>query len=277
MDVSEVGQVIGSTTRWHLGPGTVLLAIVLVACEVVHDPETQVTPQRPTYSSSTTTTAYRTLELEAGLSVDPNDSVDTPTTWKYGAGSATELFVGWSPYRHLDREGADGHGPGDLSIGTRHRFWEETSGRPAAALQLATKLPTGSQSQGLSSGEVDFFAAGILSKDFEAISLTGFYQLGVLGEPDDSEVDLEHGLALAAGAPIVKELSAFAELAAIYDREQDFDSVFTTWGLALAVGPGLVLDAGAAFGLNHDAPDFQLLIGLTFNPGLELRSNAGAE
>ncbi len=252
--------------------GGLLFGFVFVACEVVHKEGVQVTPQRPTFSSGTTTTASGTVEIEAGLTVDPGDSVDVPTNTKVGLSEQTELFLGWSPYRHLDLRGPDGNGPSDLLVGTRHRFLDETDTRPAAALQLATKLPTGSTREGLSSGEVDFFAAGIVSKDFETVSLTGFYQLGVLGESNDDAVDVEHGLALALGVPILEELGAFAELAGVFTPEQNFDSVFTTVGVAYALSESLVLDGAFAVGLNDDAPDFQVLVGLTFNPGWIFRT-----
>ncbi len=236
-----------------------------VGCRAVRAP---VTPQRPTFSSDTNTTAVGTVELEAGGAVDPRDSFDSPLTLKVGVSERSEFFVGWSPYQWVETEGSDGRGASDTLIGTRQRIVDPTeSGRPSVAVQLATKLPTGSEREGLSSGEIDFFAAGIVSTELSGFGVTGFYQMGFLGEPDDSEFDLEHGIALAVGRPIFGATSAFGEIAARVAHEQDRDELFTTLGIAHAITPSLVLDTSVVVGLNRDAQDFQILFGFTYNFG----------
>ena len=47
---------------------------------------------------------------------------------------------------------------------------------------------------------------------------------------------------------------------------------FATAGLAHAASPDLVFDAGLRLGLLGDAPDLQLLVGLTYNLGRVVRA-----
>lgn len=236
------------------------------ACSV---PRSSPTPQRPTFSSDTSTTAHGTAELEAGVGIDPRDSFDSPLSLKFGLSEASEIFVGWSPYQWVERSGVDARGGSETLVGMRQRFLDESedSLRPSAAVQLATKLPTGSEKQGLSTGEVDFFAAGILTRTFTDTTVTGFYQLGFLGEPDDSDYDLEHGLAMAAATPAFENTSLFGELAAVVSPEQDREEVFTTLGMSYSLSDSLVLDAAVVVGLSSDAPDLQVLLGFTQNLG----------
>jgi Putative MetA-pathway of phenol degradation len=225
------------------------------------------TPQRPTVSSDTSTTAPGTFELEAGGLIDPHDGWDSPLTLKWGMSGDAELFAGWSPYQEEQLPGPDASGVGDTLVGLRYRFLEEAGSRPAAALQLATKLPTGDEHDGLSTGEVDFLAAGILSKQVGQVGTTLFYQLGVLGEPDGTGTDIEHSIALAGSFPLAEGWALLGELAAVEVPEQDLNAVFTTAGFAYTVSKDLVLDVAVVVGLNDDAPDFQVVFGFTKNLG----------
>jgi len=255
---------------------SLLLAVGPGACSFVDLQDVPATPQRPTLSSDTATTAKGTLEIEAGVAVDPTDAFDSPLQLKVGAAEATELFLAWSPYRWVERSGPDGRGQGNLFIGVRNRFLEETESRPSAAFQLQTKIPTASEREGLGSGALDFLGAGIVTKDLGGFLTTGFYQIGILGEPDGGDTDLEHDVAIASGTPLVNGLGAFAEVAGTFIRERDTSSVFTTLGLAYAIARDVVADAGVVVGLSDDAPDFRVVAGVTINFGHLFPGERGA-
>ena len=99
-----------------------LLASFLGACAITSDTRPPATPQRPTLALDTSTTTRGTLEIEAGVAIDPGDFFDFPVVAKWGLEDTTEVFVGWSPYQRIDLPGTNGDGVGDLSIGVRHRF-----------------------------------------------------------------------------------------------------------------------------------------------------------
>ena len=154
----------------------------------------------------------------------------------------------------------------DLVVGTRHRFLEEEDGWPSAALQLSTSLPTGDRTEGLSSGEIDFLPAAILTRSFGDVTTTAFYQAGILGNPGGG-TDLEHTLALAGSTSVGQRWAVFGELSSVLAHERDVEDYFALVGSSYAVSRSFVLDVGAAFGINDEAPDFQLLFGFTSNLG----------
>ncbi|MEM7203511.1 MAG: hypothetical protein AAF628_24820 [Planctomycetota bacterium] len=243
-----------------------LALLVITGCATVRGETAAVTPQRPTVSSDTNTTHRGTVELETGVVVDHDQSFDVPTTLKYGAGAATEIFGSWLPYRWLEAPGDDTSGVSDPALGLRHRFWDETDAAPSAAMQLAVKIPLADEGAGLSTGEPDAFAAAIASKAFGPFGATAYYQFGVLGQSAGG-VDIEHTGALAGSLALTDSIAAFTEAAAIAVPDQGIESYFSTSGLALAVSRSWVLDVGVLAGWNHDAPDLAFIVGWTANFG----------
>ncbi len=205
------------------------------------------------------------MEVEAGLTWDPHDSIDTPISLKAGTGEATELFVSGSPLLVLEAPGEDSVGTGDVVVGVRHRPIDEGDGRPSFAVQPSIKLPTADEDEGLGSGELDASLAAILTKSVGCSTWTAFYQFDLLGEPEGG-TSVGHGFALAASRPLTEELGAFVEVASVLVPEQDADSTFTTAGLTYAVSEYLVLDAGVLMGLSN-GPEPALLVGFTRSIG----------
>lgn len=240
---------------------------LLPGCLAGGPSDAAVTPQRPTVSSDTSTTAQGTLELEAGLALDPDDSTALPLALKLGLAERTEVFAGLSPFNTIERRGDDSEGFGDLVLGMRHRL-DASDERTSYAIQAATKLPTGDEDEGLSSGEVDFFLAGIFSHvTTEGPAFTGFYELGVIGDPRRrSDTDLQHVVALALSQPLDERLSAFGEIASIDPGVGD-DYLLGTFGLAHRAHAGLVVDGAISVGLDDDAPDLVFLVGFTTQLG----------
>lgn len=241
----------------------VLLLVAASACATVGEPAT---PQRPTVSSNTSTTSAGTFELEAGVTAEPGDSLDIPTTLKYGIDERTEAFVGFSPYRWVDRPGDDGHGIGDLSLGARRRFVDETESGPAVAGLTYVKFPTADEDEGVGSGEFDAAFAAIIEKNIDRFDLVGYAQLDLRGDPSGG-IDLGQTFALAASTPLDDQIGVFSELSGTFVPEQDIDAILLLTGLTWANRPDLVLDFSFGLGLGDDAPDFLLLLGFTRNFG----------
>lgn len=246
---------------------SLLVLPLLAACAVHAEPATAATPQRPTVSANTKTTATDTVELEAGVSVDPSDTFDSPLRLKYGLGPRTEFAVRFSPLVYLSRPGDDGNGIGDLFLGTKHRIVEQDGDWPSLAFGLITKLPAASTVEGIGSGEIDFFAEGIASADYDDVSLTAYYKFGALGAPRARGVDGQHTGALAASVPLGGDFGAFGEVAGVFDDERRQDAVFTTLGVTHQPLVNLVLDGGVVVGLSDDAPDLAVIVGMTLNFG----------
>jgi len=224
------------------------------------------TPQRPTLSSDTNTTAEGTIEVELGATWDPDSFIDTPTAVKFGAGPATEVFIGWSPLLYVENPGRNEFGVGDVAFGMRHRFLTETSASPATAVQTSVKVPVADEKDGLGSGEWDASFAGIATKTFGDYGVTGFYSLSFLGDPSGG-ADLGQSLALSSSTPKFDDFSFFGEVAGVWVPEQDTEQLFSMVGLTYNPRPDYVFDCGVLVGLNQDAPDLQFVIGLTQNLG----------
>jgi hypothetical protein len=207
------------------------------------------------------------LELEAGVLVDDEDMIDTPFTFKWGATETSEIFFGWSPYIRVAARKGDESGVGDVVLGSRVRFVEEASRRPAAAFQLAAKLPSADTDSGLGTGLVDFFGAAIVTKAFDRTTFNGFYQVGVLSDPAGSNVIIEHGMALAVGHPIVQNLGGFTELTVILTPEQNNEAVLWVLGAGYGIHPSIAFDSALFVGLTDDATKFKITVGATVNLG----------
>ncbi len=242
--------------------------LLLGACATQRGPGATPTPQRPRFSHNTATTAKDTLELEAGLEVDPSDFVDTPMLVKYGINERTEFVAGGSPIRHVD--GPDETGIGDVVLGARHRIVDETADDPAIAIATLIKLPLADEDDGLGTGETDVFFSAAAEKKIEDIRAVGFYRLGFLGSPGSDGSDIRHDFAAAGTVAVAQNLDLYGELAAIFVPEYDFDALIATFGGNFVLGPATVFDAGFRVGLTDDAPDFVLLAGITHNFGASL-------
>lgn len=249
----------------------ILLLSTLTACISVPRTIASVTPQRPTLSSDTSTTAPGTSEIEAGISLDDDGNFDSPVLLKYGVSPITEVFVGASPLRIADSPGRDDRGVGDAWFGLRSRLREETAYVPSVAAQIAVKLPVANEDHGLGSGETDVLFAAMAGHQIEDWYLVGFYQLGLLGEVGDGGMDIEHDLAVAGSRPLEPDLALFGEVAGQFVPELDIESVFTTWGVAYMLHPSIVVDVALALGISNDAPDAALLVGFTRNFGHVVR------
>jgi hypothetical protein len=148
-------------------------------------------PQRASFCSDPSTTTHRSVEVEAGYLVSQGNTMDTPLLAKWGVTETAEVYLGWSPYIRLAERGEDPQGYGDLVLGSRIRFREESRHGPAAAFELFAKLPS-AQDADLGTGVVEVFVAGSVTKTFDLATLVGYYQLGVLTNPDGSDTLLEH-------------------------------------------------------------------------------------
>lgn len=234
-----------------------------------------VQPQRPTIANDTATTPEDVLEVEFGLAADPRSptrDVDAPLLLKLGLGSRTELFGGIGVLRSVDGE----DGLGDAVVGLRHRLRDETYEAPATAFQLSTKLPAASESRGLGSGGIDFFAAGIHTRTIDRTAFTLFYQAGLVSQVQGVGQDLELALAGLVKADLTRRMIGFGEVAGVFQPENDLESISLTVGGAFRYAPWMYLDLGLSVGLTDDAPDVLVLLGLTRNVGRILRGNAPA-
>lgn len=240
------------------------LAAAAWSCAFPAGPRAAATPQRPTLSSDTNTTAHGTVEIEAGGLWDVDDGSEVPVSVKLGSSPTGEFSFQVSPWLDPGDPGAEG-GSGDLVLATRQRVRDQGAGWPALAWELGAKLPTGRRSN--SSGENDAFLTAIASADGGWLAGTAWYRLAALGEENERGVEVEHAAALALSTPVAPRLAAFGELAGTWNPERDGGVAFVTLGAAWTMTPWRVIDLACVIGLDGDAPDLRLVLGITENLG----------
>ena len=165
--------------------------------------------------------AYRTeFDFRQGLT----DVSDFPVTAAVGAGSRTEIFGALRVVTRIDRDTRPlfqpttsedagltndrpfvrdtwtGNQLGDLYLGAKANLMSEGAQQPLAlALRGTVKLPTADKDEGAGSGEYDYFADLVLSKEIlRRVEVTGFSGFAWRGDPDG--VNLSDGFRWGIGA-----------------------------------------------------------------------------
>ena len=254
-----------------------LACVALAGCVVPisDEPIGTSVPLRSTVVDDTTTAPAGSVDVEAGLVHDPGDFFDSPVKGTYALDQRTEVFGAVSPYQHIDLPGSNADGPSDLVFGLKHRFQEETANLPSGAFEVAIKLPTASEGEGLSTGETDLFGSGLFTKRVADMDVSGAYRLGLLGKSGTDDIDTQHALAIGATKHVRGRIGSFGELSGIWSDDRDIKVVAAAIGATYTVANNLILDAGFRVGLSSDAPDLEASIGLTFNTGVLRRASRG--
>ena len=98
--------------------------------------------------SDTGTPAAGGVEVEAFASFDEGELIETPLTIKYGITERVEAFATTLPFVRTVREGPNGRGYGDLSLGGTYRFSGYADRGSSAAVQAGVVIPTGDEDGG---------------------------------------------------------------------------------------------------------------------------------
>jgi hypothetical protein len=260
-------------------PLTGLVATALLAsCAATIEPaEIEPTPQRPRITRNTRTTAEGTMELEAGITWDPNDFLDTPMTLKYGISEDMEYFLNVSPLRIYDFPGDDESGISDIGFGLRHRVDDGGDGGASFAVELMGKIPTSDERDGLGTGGIDprlpgFFTggtdvrlAGIVEQQTGDVNVNGYVALNALGATGGGTT-YQTLMAGAISTPISESDSVFGEIVGTF-TEGFGSTFFAQGGLYRRIAANMTADAAFGIGLDSDAPAFFLMLGVTTNFG----------
>ncbi len=262
---------------------TSLISAALSSCAATFEPgEIPPTPQRPKISKNTRTTAAETIELEAGLHVDPADFVDTPITLKYGVTERLEYILETSPIRVYDYPGENESGIGDLAFGMRHRFDDGEDGGPSFAFELVGKIPTsdrgderrnpglgtGGRDPRLSvftTGGTDVRLAGMAEQKIGEFDVAGYVALNSLDSTFSGTI-YELLVATHGALPITESDTVFVELAGTI-TESVPDKFLLQGGLYRRIAANMTADAALGIGLNGDSPAVYFMVGVTTNFG----------
>lgn len=186
------------------------------------------------------------------------------TLARFGLGGGTELQVGWTAFGSVrDRAGgavSRRSGVGDVSVGVL----QEVVKSDALALSVLGRatLPTGGQAIGAG----DWSAALYVPVEIELTDLLSFEltpSVAAAVDEDRSGRHLDYGLVAGVSADFDTH---FATVELAVDRDRDPAEITTPLLLGLSGGwrpsPDLQIDAGCNLGVDRDADDVQLYVGL---------------
>lgn len=262
----------------------VALAAVTSSCAVTFEPaDLAPTPQRPRISKNTKTTAKDSIELEAGITWDPNDFLDTPVAFRYGVSDNTEAIVETAPLRRFEAFGESDTGIGDVAFGIRHRFEKDKKddNGPTFGFEFIGKLPSSDKSDETDlgtggrdprtfigaavTGSTDLTLAGIVEQQRGDFDLVGYGAINSFGSGFSGTI-YQLLLASHAAMPLTDADTVFAEVA-LAINEQVPDTAIVQGGVYRRVGRNMTADAAIGVGLNGDSPALFVMIGLTTNFG----------
>lgn len=141
----------------------------LVAALLLLASVTSLLAPRPMITGDVPTADKGRFELYAGLRYQENEAGVPARQLPF-----TELVYGISDRQELTFEIAylsqrHEHGFGDAVVGTKYQFLKETETRPGIAGSFELKLPTGSETKGLGTGEFDYAASKPRKKTFGSL------------------------------------------------------------------------------------------------------------
>ena len=232
--------------------------------------ETEIKPTRPGVANPAEIPEPGVLQLEFGYdsnfrSGELRDEHTMPVTLRYSAAKRLLLHFDFEAVRsqtdETTRERATGFG--DTRVGFQVVALEDGPGHPALAFAYYAKLPTADESEGLGTGRFDHKVVGLLSKkvgrtdiDFNAAYLL----VGKEGEPGR-----EHGGqgAVSVSRDFKNHYGFEAELSGQSQDDVQPRGLFALGAFRYTANKRLVIDAGARFGLNPEAPRFGVFAGMS--------------
>jgi hypothetical protein len=210
---------------------------------------------------------YKDVEKE----FDPDSEEYTKTVSKevsltpclyYGLTDNWEAGV-TMPYTFLDDSSSGKvNGFGDLVVGSKYRFWEETDILPSFALAFDLKTDSANDDKGLGTGKKDYTLSSIFTKtagDYVFDLNLGYVFVG--GAADDIFL-----YSVDAGYDLNEKLSLCAEIYGETNFAGSFDdNIFcTALSLGYEMNEMVCIESGVGIGISKASPDYQLSTTLTF-------------
>ncbi|OYY67812.1 transporter [Sphingomonas sp. 28-63-12] len=188
---------------------------------------------------------------------------------RYGIAEHAELRVGWTPFernRTRDRQAGtidSASGTGDVTLGIKRNLIDPDGKAVSVALLPSVILPTGGSAIGagdwgaglqvpLSMPINDLISVALTPEVDAAVNQSGHGRHFAYGTAGGVSIAPMNGVTLAIEAAVLR------------DDDPDGASTQAIAGAAMGimVGRNAQLDVGSEFGLNRDAPDVHLYIGI---------------
>jgi hypothetical protein len=229
-------------------------------------------PERPTVATHAYAVAPGYVELEAGFQRQQEGAqanrIAVPILVKIGLGERVQLDL--APGLLRDAQGGRAQsGITDFLVGVKWRLTDDAPAIGAFALQAIVSLPTGSPESGRGSGKAAVNLLAISSRQLGPVALdinAGYTRLG-----GESEVAPRNSTlwTVSTGFPVAARVGWVAEVfgyPGTRGPSGELPVVAFLTGPSVALGPSVVLDAGATFNVLRFGGT-AVYAGLTWNIG----------
>ena len=241
--------------------------------------EREYCPARPGLGTPACTTASGRVSVETGL-VDwtvernPAQRAETiligDTLVRIGLADSVEAQFGWTPYGHVSTRNA-GAGPidkmagaGDVTLGLKANLAHPDGSGLSVAVQPFATLPVGRTPVGAGDWGVGLVAPVTYDLS-DAINLQFTPEIDAAVDEDGRGRHFAYSGTIGLGVAISDAVSATVEFQALRDDDPAGGQTQPLAALSVAWMPNddLQLDVGGVVGLNDDAPDAELYVGLS--------------
>jgi len=256
-------------TRDHFRPGRrTNLLVILLGAVCAHPASAQIATDRPDFVEAASVVPHRGIQLETSAAYaweGENDLFATPTLLRWGLLPTLELrletaLMSWTL---PEREEVDGDvGLGDVALGTKWHWTDQSGATPSTAFLFHVSLPTGTRAfRGDGArpslravGEWDLgsgFALGIMPGVIYESGAEERYWAGILGT--------------VVGYQFTDSFRAFGELALVQIAGDQHGGNIGAWdfGVAYLLDDGTQFDAAFSLAATDVAPDALIQFGFS--------------
>lgn len=224
---------------------------------------------RPLSTGDAGTVGRMHFEIESGF--EYADATDNEFTWAtaltYGLLEKLDIAIE-IPYRYINNCD-DEDGLGDITFSSKYHFLEESESLPAMAISFKLKTKTGNDDKNLGTGEMDYSATAILTKELNNIighKIIAHLNLGYTYTDKSHDDIFSYGVALEY--PFNNRLNLVGELTgetANFEGDFDDNPLAVLMGFNYAFSELLRFDFGMGVGISEASPDYTITTGLTLS------------
>ena len=253
-------------------------ALALLATPAIAE-ERDYCPTRPGLGTTPCTIAPKHLSVETALADwtlddQPDQRTDTvligDTLLRVGLTDSVEAQIGWTPYGHVrtrDKatQAIDTVGRvGDVTLGVKANVLHPDGSGLSIAVQPFVTVPVGRAPVGAG----DWGGGVVVPVTFDlndTLNLATTSEIDAAVDSDGSGRHVAYSEVVGLGVKITKALTGTIEAEIVRDEDPRNATTqgFASASLAWAAKDDLQLDLGTVVGLNRDAPDLELYVGVS--------------
>lgn len=224
---------------------------------------------RPLNSDEATVLDKGQWVIATGLTFVRQPNNDNEWAWatdlEYGIFDWLEINLD-IPYQVTDvHGGTDLNGLGDVIVSLEWNPVRERDRYPAISFAANLKNQNANEDRGLGSGELDYTATILASKNFGSTSVLVNVGMTLIGDPPGTDFSNTVNYSAALAYEFKDNVTYVGELVAQTnaDRSAETDPLELLVGAIYRVRDGVFMDGGIGTGLSPASPDLRVVSGIT--------------